>query len=103
MNRRGFLTSLIGAAVAAQQLDIEQLLWTPTKTIFIPPPPVYRWYTLRLGLPEPTWVYINEAASMKCPVRTERITVEEFGRRYPDSLPAGSWVTFGEYLPKRNS
>lgn len=36
MDRRGFLTGLIGA-VAASALDPDRLLWTPTKTIFIPP------------------------------------------------------------------
>lgn len=39
MNRRGFLSGLAGL-VAGMALDQEKLLWTPTKTIFIPP--VYR-------------------------------------------------------------
>lgn len=39
MNRRLFVESLIGGALAAHQLDIEKLLWVPgQKTIFIPPP-----------------------------------------------------------------
>lgn len=40
MNRRFFLSGLLGA-VAGATLDPEQLLWTPTKTIFIPPAPVF--------------------------------------------------------------
>lgn len=36
MNRRGFLGSLLTAA-AALTLDPEELLWKPTRKIFIPP------------------------------------------------------------------
>jgi len=37
MNRRAFLATLIGGAAVIA--DPERLLWTPTKTIFIPPAP----------------------------------------------------------------
>lgn len=38
MDRRSFGRSLLGGAVALQQLDIEKLLWLPReRTIFIPP------------------------------------------------------------------
>lgn len=38
MNRRSFLSAAITAATALA-VDPERLLWTPTKTIFIPPAP----------------------------------------------------------------
>ena len=38
MNRRGLLGALAGLLGTAV-LDPEALLWKPTKTIFIPPPP----------------------------------------------------------------
>jgi len=36
MNRRGFLATLFGGAVAAATLDPEQVLWKPGKLISIP-------------------------------------------------------------------
>jgi hypothetical protein len=42
MNRRDLFKSLLGAAVAVHELDVEKLLWIPgKKTIFIPPPEQY--------------------------------------------------------------
>lgn len=38
MNRRSFLSSL-GIGIGALAIDPEQLIWTPKKTIFIPPVP----------------------------------------------------------------
>ncbi len=40
MNRRHFLTTAI-AAVSALAIDPEQLLWTPSKKIFIPSKIIY--------------------------------------------------------------
>ena len=36
MNRRDLFKSLLGGIAAASQLDLEKLLWVPTKTIFLP-------------------------------------------------------------------
>jgi hypothetical protein len=36
LNRRGFL-GMLGGAAAALAIDPDELLWTPKKTIFIPP------------------------------------------------------------------
>lgn len=56
MNRRAFLSSLLATAV----LDPERLLWTPTKTIFIPKPAglafhkdAFTWMTVDLPMPPP--------------------------------------------------
>lgn len=81
MNRRGFLQSLIGAAVAIQQLDIEKLLWVPgEKTIFIPPPKIQQYVFIRTLLPPVRWRKLNEGVY---PVRMsiECITLEEFKDR----------------------
>lgn len=52
MNRRGFLQSLLGGAIALHEFDIEKALWTPgKKTIFIPAPETVEWITIRHGVP----------------------------------------------------
>jgi hypothetical protein len=53
MNRRGFLSALIGSGLSAA-VDPEKLLWTPgQRTIFIPPARnvlTPQWYTQQLLL-----------------------------------------------------
>lgn len=98
MNRRSFLSSLV--PLVGLIADPEQLLWTPKKTIFVPATPrlyvnpdfeillrkirerydratladtIERFRQVRLGGLTYSW-----------PI--EHITVEEFRRRYPDSL-----------------
>lgn len=88
MNRRSFFETLLGGVAAASTLDIEKLLWTPTKTIFIPPPVAYVWHTVLTPLPEVYWRSINEGVlPIPSRVRIERITLEEYRMLYPDRPP----------------
>ena len=59
MNRRNFIASLLATAV----LDPERLLWTPTKTIFIPPPSGLAFHNdaftlMTIDLPAPSRFYV---------------------------------------------
>ncbi len=42
MNRRLFFQTLLGAGIAAHELDVEKLVWTPGKLISIPAPQTLR-------------------------------------------------------------
>lgn len=102
MDRRSFL-SAISAFAATAALDPERLLWTKSKTIFVPPAPkIERYYGIIAGpevveiqrrynaclsayaeVMEQSLVDLQFVEGYVWPVET--ISRREFRRRYPDS------------------
>jgi hypothetical protein len=46
LSRRRFLGLALGAAAVAATIDVEQLLWTPSKTFLLPSEPAWQTFTI---------------------------------------------------------
>jgi hypothetical protein len=112
MERRKFLTNLIGlstAALLAPEEILDRLTWRP-KLISIPAPAIDPWeqidrmeirFTRRMGLPPPQWIRLNagveplrvfaiiETTPIGLYRRRMGLTQEEFAARHPGAVELG--------------
>jgi len=102
IDRRSFFRSLLGAGVAAHQLDLEKLLWVPgEKKIFIPPapelpPPSLEDWIYVMRFPDPELIAaMNEAILEAMQFGTSTVVVEP-GKK-PKLLPNNRFM--GQFPP----